>query len=80
MVSDADWYWIYIVFMLIASLSKLLPPYTLLFVSLMNVVSYWLYAQDKEAAQLGNRRVPERTFAYRGFFGWLVWRWLAQQN
>ena len=38
---------IYIVFMVIASFSKL-PPYTLLFVSLMNVLSYWLYAQEKK--------------------------------
>ena len=71
---------IYIVFMLIASFSKLLPPYTLLFVSLMNVVSYWLYAQDKEAAQLGNRRVPEQTLHIVDSLGGWCGGWLAQQK
>lgn len=43
------------------SLAGLLSGMILLLVSLMNVLSYWLYAQDKEAAQLGNRRIPENT-------------------
>lgn len=71
---------IYIVFMLVASFSKLLPPYTLLFVSLMNVVSYWLYAQDKEAAQLGNRRIPEQTLHLVDALGGWCAGWLAQQK
>lgn len=71
---------IYIVFMLIASFSKLLPPYTLLFVSLMNVLSYWLYAQDKEAAQNGQRRVPENTLHLLSFLGGWPAAWLAQQK
>ena len=71
---------IYIVFMLIASFSKLLPPYTLLFVSLMNVLSYWLYAQDKEAAQLGNRRIPEQTLHIVDSLGGWCGGWLAQQK
>ena len=70
---------IYIVFMVIASFSKLLPPYTLLFVGLMNVLSYWLYAMDKEAAQLGNRRVPEQTLHIVDSLGGWCAGWLAQQ-
>jgi uncharacterized membrane protein YsdA (DUF1294 family) len=71
---------IYIVFMVIASFSKLLPPYTLLFVGLMNVLSYWLYAMDKEAAQLGNRRVPEQTLHIVDSLGGWCAGWLAQQK
>ena len=71
---------IYIVFMLVAGFSKLLPPYTLLFVSLMNVLSYWLYAQDKEAAQLGNRRIPEQTLHIVDSLGGWCGGWLAQQK
>ena len=51
----------YFVLMGIMSFIHILPAYTLLFVLMMNVLSYWLYSQDKEAAQLGNRRVPEQT-------------------
>src|SRR5690606_10877043 len=43
------------------TLGGLLSGLVLLLVSLMNALSYWLYAQDKEAAQLGNRRIPENT-------------------
>lgn len=71
---------IYLAFMVIASFSKLLPPYTLLFVSLMNVVSYWLYAQDKEAAKLGNRRIPEQTLHLVDALGGWCGGWLAQQK
>ena len=70
----------YVIFMLIASLSKFLPPVTLLFVGLMNVLSYWLYALDKEAAQLGNRRVPEQTLHLVDCLGGWCAGWLAQQK
>ncbi len=36
---------------------------------LMNLISYWFYAQDKEAAQLGNQRVPENTLHIVSFLG-----------
>lgn len=52
---------VYIVIVAILSFIHLLPAYSFIFIALMNVLSYWLYAQDKEAAQLGNRRVPEQT-------------------
>ena len=71
---------IYIGFVVIASFIKLLPPYTLLFLSLMNVLSYWLYAQDKEAAQLGKRRIPEQTLHIVDALGGWCAAWLAQQK
>ena len=59
----------YFVLMGIMSFIHILPAYTLLFVLMMNVLSYWLYSQDKEAAQLGNRRVPEQTLHIVSFLG-----------
>ena len=58
----------------------LLNGMVLLFISLMNVMSYWFYAQDKEAAQLGNRRVPENTLHILSFLGGWPAAWLAQQR
>ena len=52
----------------------------LLFISIMNALSYWFYAQDKEAAQLGNRRVPENTLHILSFLGGWPAAWLAQQR
>ena len=46
---------------------------------MMNALSYWLYSQDKEAAQLGNRRVPEQTHIVSFLGGWPA-AWWAQQN
>ena len=58
----------------------LLNGMVLLLISLMNVMSYWFYAQDKEAAQLGNRRVPENTLHILSFLGGWPAAWLAQQR
>jgi uncharacterized membrane protein YsdA (DUF1294 family) len=71
---------IYIVFMLIASFSKLLPPYTLLFVSLMNVVELLVVCARQRSAQLGNRRVPEQTLHIVDSLGGWCGGWLAQQK
>ena len=49
---------VYILFLVGSSLGPVCSSgLVLLLVSLMNALSYWLYAQDKEAAQLGDRRV-----------------------
>ena len=58
----------------------LLNGMVLLLISLMNLMSYWFYAQDKEAAQLGNRRVPENTLHILSFLGGWPAAWLAQQR
>ena len=52
----------------------------LLLISLMNVLTYWLYAQDKEAAQLGQRRIPENTLHLISFLGGWPAAWLAQEK
>lgn len=49
-------------------------------ISLINTVTYWLYAQDKEAAQLGNRRVPENTLHIASFLGGWPAAWLQQEG
>lgn len=62
------------------SLAGLLNGLILLFISLMNALSYWLYAQDKEAAQLGQRRIPENILHLVAFLGGWPAAWLAQQK
>lgn len=52
----------------------------LLFISIINVMTYWMYAQDKEAAQQNNRRVPENTLHLLSFLGGWPAAWLAQQR
>lgn len=71
---------LYILFLVALILGGLLSGLVLLLVSLMNALSYWLYAQDKEAAQLGNRRIPENTLHLVAFLGGWPAAWLAQQK
>ena len=52
----------------------------LLLISVMNAASYWFYAQDKEAAKNGQRRVPENTLHLLSFLGGWPAAWLAQQK
>lgn len=71
---------VYIVALAALSLAGLLSGLWLLLISIMNAMSYWFYAQDKEAAQLGNRRVPENTLHVLAFLGGWPAAWLAQQK
>ena len=71
---------VYIVVLAVLVMIGLLSGMVLLLISLMNALSYWLYAQDKEAAQLGNRRVPENTLHLVAFLGGWPAAWLAQQK
>ena len=71
---------VYILALAGLSFSGLLPSLVLLFVSIINVMTYWFYAQDKEAAQQGNRRVPENTLHILAFLGGWPAAWLAQQR
>ncbi|MFV5347239.1 DUF1294 domain-containing protein [Acinetobacter soli] len=71
---------LYIVMVAVLSFSKLLPPFSFIFITLMNVLSYWLYAQDKEAAQNGTRRIAESTLHVVAFLGGWPAAWLAQQK
>ena len=71
---------VYIVALAILSISGLLNGMILLFVSIINVMTYWFYAQDKEAAQINQRRVPENTLHILAFLGGWPAAWLAQQR
>ncbi|MGE8541588.1 DUF1294 domain-containing protein [Acinetobacter sp. ANC 3813] len=70
----------YILALVILSAVGLLNGMALLAISLVNAATYWFYAQDKEAAQLGNRRVPENTLHILSFLGGWPAAWLAQQR
>ncbi|MCU4315678.1 DUF1294 domain-containing protein [Acinetobacter bereziniae] len=71
---------VYIVALAILSISGLLNGMILLFVSIINVMTYWFYGQDKEAAQINQRRVPENTLHILAFLGGWPAAWLAQQR
>lgn len=70
----------YILTLAVLALAGLLSGIVLLAISLANVLSYWFYAQDKEAAQLGNRRVPENNLHLLSFLGGWPAAWLAQEK
>ncbi|MGH1400569.1 MAG: DUF1294 domain-containing protein [Acinetobacter tandoii] len=70
----------YFVVLTVLVIAGLLSGLVLLLICLMNAASYWFYAQDKEAAQLGGRRVPEQTLHVLAFLGGWPAAWLAQQK
>lgn len=70
----------YFILLGLATLAGLASGLLLLFILLMNAASYWSYAQDKEAAQTGARRVPEQTLHILSFLGGWPAAWLAQQK
>ena len=70
----------YILALAVFTLLGLLSGMVLLFISIINALTYWLYAQDKEAALLGNRRVPEQTLHVLSFLGGWPTAWLAQEK
>lgn len=70
----------YFVVLTVLVIAGLLSGLVLLLICLMNAASYWFYAQDKEAAQLGGRRVSEQTLHILAFLGGWPAAWLAQQK
>ena len=70
----------YIIALVILTATGLLNSLALLFISIINVMTYWFYSQDKEAAQLNQRRVPENTLHILAFLGGWPAAWLAQQR
>jgi uncharacterized membrane protein YsdA (DUF1294 family)/cold shock CspA family protein len=70
----------YIVTLAVFTVLGILSGMVLLFISIINVLTYWFYAQDKEAAQLGNRRIPENTLHLLSFLGGWPTAWFAQQK
>jgi uncharacterized membrane protein YsdA (DUF1294 family)/cold shock CspA family protein len=71
---------VYIVVVGVLAVIGYLPALLPMFLILINVICYWFYSQDKEAAQLGNRRVPEQTLHVLSFLGGWPAAWLAQQK
>ena len=71
---------VYILALAVLSISGLISGILLLFISIVNAATYWFYAQDKEAAQLGNKRVAENTLHILSFLGGWPSAWLAQQK
>ncbi|ENU20991.1 hypothetical protein F994_00457 [Acinetobacter bohemicus ANC 3994] len=70
----------YILALAVFSIAGLLNGMVLLFISIINAMTYWMYAQDKEAALQGNRRVPEQTLHILSFLGGWPTAWLAQEK
>lgn len=52
----------------------------MLFLIVINIVTYWCYAQDKEAARSGGRRISEQKLHILSFLGGWPAAWLAQQK
>lgn len=71
---------VYIIALVILTAIGLLNSLALLFISIINVMTYWFYSQDKEAAQLNQRRVPENTLHILAFLGGWPAAWLGQQR
>ena len=70
----------YILALAVFTLLGMLSGMVLLFISITNALTYWLYAQDKEAALLGNRRIPEQSLHILSFLGGWPTAWLAQEK
>src|SRR5690606_21280025 len=70
----------YILALAVFTLLGMLSGMVLLFISITNALTYWLYAQDKEAALLGNRRIPEQSLHILSFLGGWPTAWLAQER
>lgn len=71
---------LYIIILVILTVMHKLSSLVLLFIIVINAMTYWMYAQDKEAAQQGNRRVPENTLHLLSFLGGWPSAWLAQEK
>ena len=70
----------YLIILVVLSLLGKLPPFALLLISGINILTYWMYAQDKHAAQVGERRVPENTLHVLSILGGWPTAWIAQQR
>lgn len=71
---------VYILALAVLSVMGKLPPFALLAIATINVMTYFTYAHDKQAAQAGERRVPENTLHILSFLGGWPAANLAQQR
>lgn len=71
---------IYILTMALCSLLGLISAMVLLVMVFINLLTYWCYAQDKQAAGLDRHRISERNLHLLAFLGGWPAAWLAQQR
>lgn len=71
---------VYIVVLAALVVFGLLHSIYLMAIVMSNLVSYWLYRQDKQAAQANQRRVPENALHLWAFLGGWPAAHLAQQQ
>lgn len=70
----------YIIALAILTLVGWLAGFVLLLVSIVNIITYWVYMQDKQAAQRQARRVPENTLHLLAVLGGWPAAYLAQEK
>ncbi len=56
------------------------PSWLILFYLIINSLTYWLYAQDKQAAQQGKYRISEQMLHISSVLGGWAAAWLAQEK
>lgn len=71
---------VYIIALAILVVAGVLNGLIMLLISVINLITYWMYSQDKEAAQQNNRRVPENTLHILSVLGGWPAAHLAQQR
>lgn len=71
---------IYMIALAILTLIGWLAGFVLLLVSIVNIITYWVYMQDKQAAQNNQRRVPERNLHILAMLGGWPAANVAQQK
>lgn len=71
---------IYFIALGVLDFAHLLPSFTFIFICLISILTYWLYVKDKQAAQLGKRRVPEQTLHLLSLLGGWAAAGVAQQK
>ncbi|ONG41257.1 hypothetical protein BKE30_05620 [Alkanindiges hydrocarboniclasticus] len=71
---------LYLAFIVALGLTRQLPLWFLIIPVLLSGLSYWLYAIDKQAAQQGRRRIPEKNLHVLALLGGWPGALLAQQK
>lgn len=71
---------IYVAFIVALGLTQQLPFWFIGLPLLLSSLSYWLYAQDKQAAKLGRQRIPEKNLHVLALLGGWPGALLAQQR
>lgn len=70
----------YIIALAILVIGGVLNGMIMLLISIINLITYWMYTQDKQAAQQNHRRIPENTLHILSVLGGWPAAHLAQQR